>query len=288
MPIGLGILGGGLLSGVFGLAGAGISAGAAESAAQTQAQAAQYAANLQHGEFEQIRKALAPWVQSGKLGNADLLRLLTNGGINNSFLTRSPTTQLGAPLQDRAGSGINAMFKTAPSYNFELQQGANAITDAGTGVTGALSGNTMKSLANYGTGAAGQDFWNWYNAQNQQYWNRFNSITNRQNQVYNMLSGLSGQGLGAATQTGQFGQAAVSNIGNDIMSGAAASAAGTVGAANAITGGLNSLGGNIQSMALLQQLFANPNSGNVLPFQASPGANYGGSAFDTGQNFQSL
>lgn len=259
MPIGIGIG----AAGLFGLLGSGISAFGAESAASTQAQAAQYAANLQHGEFEQIRKALEPWVKSGRISNADLLGLLTRQGATQSFLTTSPATlaHLGRPPSDTPGSGLMRQFQSSPSYNFELQQGSQAIQDAGAGVTGALSGNTLKSLQGYGTGLAGQDFWNWYNAQNSQYWNQYNAAANRQGQVYNMFAGLSGQGLGAATQTGQFGQAAVSNIGNDIMSGAAASAAGTVGATNAITGGINSLG----TAALLQSLYGGGGGGFLIP-----------------------
>src|SRR5215472_11464415 len=277
MPIGLGILGGGLLSGIFGLAGAGISASAAEQAAQTQADAAKYAANLQHGEFAQIRKALEPWVRSGRIGNADLLRLLTGGpgGARGSFLTENPAklAGIGQPMEDLSGSGIMKRFKDSPGYQFQLQQGLQAIQDAGSGTTGAIGGNTLKGLQTYGTGLANQDFWNWYNAQNQQYWNRYNAAANRQNSVYNMLTGLSGQGLGAATQTGQFGQAAVTNMGQDIMSGAAASAAGTVGAANAITGGLNSLGGNLMSMSILQQLYGGGYAGGAgsdIPNSAYP------------------
>ncbi|HEV2097705.1 MAG TPA: hypothetical protein VGR45_02130 [Stellaceae bacterium] len=231
---------------------------------------------MQHGEFEQIRKALEPWVRSGRLSNADLTRLLTSHGTN-SFLSMNPSrlAGIGGPLQDVRGSNIDKMFQTSPSYNFELQQGAQAIQDAGSGTTGAISGNTLKALQGYGTGLAGQDFWNWYNAQNSQYWNQYNAASNRQNSIYNMLTGLSGQGLGAATQTGQFGQAAVSNIGNDIMSGAAAGAAGTVGAANAITGGLSSLG----NAAMLQSLFANPNAATSGGFMF-PGTNtpFGGAS----------
>jgi len=265
MPVGLGILGGGLLSGLFGLGGAAISASAAEQAASQQAGAARYAANLQHGEFEQIRKALEPWVKSGRIGNADLLRLLTRGGGRDSFLTESPArlAGIGVPPEDLKGSGLMDRFQTSPGYGFQLRQGLQAIQDAGTGTTGAIGGNTLKALQTYGTGLANQDFWNFYNANNQQYWNRYNAAANRQNSIYNMLTGLSGQGLGAATQTGQFGQAAVSNMGQDIMSGAAAGAAGTVGAANAITGGLNSLGSNLMSMSLLQQLYGGGFGGGV-------------------------
>src|SRR5215472_8755973 len=116
MPVGLGILGGGLLSGLFGLGGAAISASAAEQAASLQEGAARYAANLQHGEFEQIRKALEPWVRSGKIGNADLLRLLTGRGTQ-SFLTESPARLAGlrgGPPEDLSGSGLMRRFQTSP------------------------------------------------------------------------------------------------------------------------------------------------------------------------------
>jgi hypothetical protein len=55
----------------------------------------------------------------------------------------------------------------------------------------------------------------------------------------NRLLGIVSNGQNAAAQTGALGAQTASTVGNDITSGAAASAAGTVGAANAYGGVLN-------------------------------------------------
>lgn len=77
------------------------------------------------------------------------------------------------------------------------------------------------------------------------------------NQNIAQRQNLVGMGLGAATRTGQFGAQATSNITDLITSGAAARAAGEIGAANAITQGRQGIigaGANIGSAALMGPL----------------------------------
>jgi hypothetical protein len=255
IPLGLGLA----ISGGAGLLGSLFSSNAAQNAAQTQAQAAEQASEIQQKEFNRIFQSLAPYRRTGTEANTALQRLLGlasgGGDVNASFLTKSPFATLGAPLEDVAGSRIDKQFQASPSYQFELGQGAQAIQNAGAGVTGALSGNTLKALQTYGTGLAGEDFWNWYNAQNQQYWQRYGALTGRQNQIYNMLTGLSGAGQNAAAQTGAFGQAAASQIGQNTIGAGNALAAGQIGSANALVGGLNSIGSLPLQSAILSQIY---------------------------------
>src|SRR6185312_1307095 len=83
------------------------------------------------------------------------------------------------------------------------------------------------------------------NTYQQQYENALKSfMTNYgvQSDTYNRLSGLVGVGENAAAGVGNAGLQTASNAGNFLTSGANAQAAGMIGGANAITGGLGSIG----------------------------------------------
>ena len=75
-----------------------------------------------------------------------------------------------------------------------------------------------------------------------------------------MLNSLVTGGQNAAANVGTTGAQVASTIGNDITGGAAAGAAGTVGSANAIAGGVNSLSNSY----LLSQLLGG-GSGTASP-----------------------
>ncbi len=143
-----------------------------------------------------------------------------------------------------------ADFQADPGYQFQLQQGQQAIGNyaAAHGMSG--SPGTLKDLATFTTGLAGQDYgaaFNRYMAQNQN--------------IYNMLSGMSDTGANTAGGIANLGTAAASNIGNYLTQGANATAAGTIGSANAI----NSTIGNLTNDYMMSQLFA----GNTNPIDMS-------------------
>lgn len=206
---------------VAGIAGSAMQAGAASDAADTQAQAANNAANMQWQQFQQMQKNLKPYMDLGTnniQGMQDQLGRL--GGMQFSF---NPTMQ---------------QLEQTPGYQFTLNQGLNTLNNqmAAKGLN--LSGAQARGIADYTTGLAS-------NTYQQQYQNALqNFMTNYGvgSDQYNRLAGLVGIGENAAAGVGNAGLQTASNAGNLLTSGANAQAAGRIGSANAIAGGLSSAG----------------------------------------------
>lgn len=240
-------------AGVAGLAGSAISSSASKSAADTQAQAAQNASQLQWQQFQQMQQNLQPYMQLGTNTLPQLQGQL--GTLGNMQFSFNPTEQ---------------QLQQTPGYQFTLNQGLNTVNNqlAAKGLN--LSGAQAKGIGQYTTGLADTTY-------QQQYQNALqNFMTNYgvQSDQYNRLASLLGVGENAAAGVGNAGLQTASTAGNLLTSGANAQAAGTVGSANAISGGLSGLGSN----ALLYSLM-NPS--------ASSGSIYGSaySGFDNPSNY---
>lgn len=81
-----------------------------------------------------------------------------------------------------------------PGYQFRLQQGLKAIQNATTAQGMHDSGAALKALQDYAQGSASQE-----------YQAAFDRYQQEQQNAYNRLAGVSGQGMQAAGQIGQFG-----------------------------------------------------------------------------------
>lgn len=197
------IVGGALIGGI-----------ASNSAANTQADAAQNAAQLQMDQYQQTRTDLAPWRQAGS--NA----LGTIGEMQPQFTHQFNAQDLQSNL--------------APNYQWQLQQGLGATQNLANAGGGLLSGNTLKGINDYAQNFAGNAY--------QQAFNNYNA---QQTNIFNRLSTIAGLGSTANQTSAVAGQQAAGNAGGYLTSGAAAQAAGTVGAANAVNNGIgNYLGWN--------------------------------------------
>jgi hypothetical protein len=184
-----------------------------------------------------------------------------------------------------------------PGYQFAFDQGLQALqrSQAATGISG---GGAAKAAEQYGQGLASTNYNNAYNqalqsygtnqgaAQNalasqsglygqqlaaaQQalsgqsgvYGTNYDVTRGTLNDYYNRLAGLAGIGQTATSQLGSAGQNYASNAGNLLTSGAAAQAAGQMGAANALSGGLGGLGNTAQNLYALNTIYGQP-GGNV-------------------------
>ena len=126
-----------------------------------------------------------------------------------------------------------------PSYQFRMNEGTRNLmaSAASRGLTG--SGQNLKDITNYGQNAASQE-----------YQSAYDRFMNNQTTQYNRLAALASTGQSAAAGVGNAGMQTGQNIAQNTMSGvnasnqmltgaAAANAAGAVGQANAITGGIN-------------------------------------------------
>ena len=129
---------------------------------------------------------------------------------------------VGLDGNDAQAQAIQAL-QNSPQYAALLGQGENRILANASATGGLRGGNTQGALAQFAPAL----------------------LSAQINDQYNRLGGLSSMGLGAATQTGAFGQASTNNVtqllgqqGAALAGGALAQGRTQAGYANAITGAL--------------------------------------------------
>jgi hypothetical protein len=133
-----------------------------------------------------------------------------------------------------------------PSMAFRLGIGEQTTQRAANVGGGALSGNTLRALQDYSQGLASTE-----------YSNAFNRFQTERGNIYNTLANIAGMGQGAVNTGVAAGQATAQNLGQLAVGGGQAQAAGTIGAANALAGGLGGVGNAAQMFALGQSGFFN-------------------------------
>ena len=212
------------------LGSAALGAVASRSAAKTQAGAAAQAADVQRSQFEQTRADQAPYREAGYNALAELQR--TAGNVPAAF---------------KFGAGD---YQADPGYAFRLSEGQKALERNAAARGGLISGGALKAAQRYGQEMGSQEFGNAYNRALTSY----NTDVARENQLYNRQAGLAGIGQTSTNLVGQAGQNYATNVGNLMTGAGAAQAAGQVGMANAITGGLGTYLNYTQGNALLDAL----------------------------------
>lgn len=267
-----------LLGGIFG-------ASAAQKAAAQQAAAGRAAASQQQiagtqardyetGQLASERTTATPYLGVGQVGANALTSALSPGGD----LSSRWTSTFQAPTAAEAAA--------TPGYQFQLQQGLNALQNSAAARGGLLSTGTAKNLNNYAQGVASTNYQNTYNNALQAYNTNFSTNEQSQNDLFNRLYSTTGLGANAAAnlnnvtagstnalQSGILGNA--TQIGNDIMGVGNAQAAGTVGAANALQGGLQGAGNAIGQGISLQSILGAMNTSNTQQMPSTP---FGGDA----------
>lgn len=269
-----------------------LGAAASNKASKTQAGTASQAAGLTTDQFQQNREALAPWARGGRMANDRLNALLGIGsGIGeddprfraiydplvrayekrytekmggNLYRDGDPRIrerrleqlrrdamaqatqqyggsdpEYGSLLDDFTGEDL----ENEPGYQFGLSEGNKAIERAAAARGRYDSGDTLKALTRFGSDYASTKFDD-----------AFNRDAANKSRTYGFLSGQSGTGVNAAGQMAGLGANAASGAGAALMQGADASAAGTVGAANALTNGVGSYLGYQNNQATLDYL----------------------------------
>jgi hypothetical protein len=176
---------------------------AAKSAASTQSAAADRAAELQKEQFERQVELQAPFREAG-------VRALPE-------LEAASRYTLFGPEQ----------FSKDPGYGFRLAEGQKALDRQAAARGGLISGGALKAAQRYGQEMGTQE-----------YTNAFNRYQTERQARLNPLQSLAGFGQTSVNQLGQAGHNYASNVGNLMTGAGAAQAAGQVGMANAVTGGL--------------------------------------------------
>ena len=251
---------------------------AAQQAGQVQNAAAQQAADDTMQMFNTTQANLQPFISQGTTGNA-LLGYLTGANSNLPAGTTSPkgigtgTLASGGLLASpQAWNPTMAGLAATPGYQFTLQQGLQAAQNGFAAQGLGSSGAAEKGAINYAEGLAGTT----YQQQFQNYLSQSQLQLANQQQQYNMLGGLAQSGQNAAANLGNTGLNSTGQAGGFSTSGAAAQAAGIVGAQNATASGLNALGG-LGTSGLQYALLSGNNSG-ASPGNASLGSTLSGAA----------
>ncbi|HXJ61898.1 MAG TPA: hypothetical protein VNU68_35110 [Verrucomicrobiae bacterium] len=199
---------------------------------------------------------MQPYVEAGGNALGELQRLLGIGAGGAG--ATSPLLQMlgyGGAGGTGAGNIDPRTFQGSPGYQYQLQQGTNAVTNSAHGNVG---GNALRALQQTGQGLANQNF--------NQYLGNFSGAWGN---LLGNLSNLAGSGQNAAANLGGIGTGVASQIGANTIGGGNALAAGQVGGANAITGGFGQAGTAIGSA------FQNPQFQSWLKGLVSSGANDG-------------
>ena len=167
--------------------GGAISSSGAQSAARTQADAANRSADLQKEMFDEQKRLSEPYRQAGLTGQNRLMELLGLGGNTGAAGYGQYSRDFG--MQD---------FQQDPGYQFRLGEGLKAMGHRAGARGGLISGQTMKGMEDYRQGLASQEYGNAFN--------RYQ--TNRQNQLAplgSLMSSGQAAAVGQAAQAGQYG-----------------------------------------------------------------------------------
>lgn len=195
----------------------------ARSAANQQQDATNASIAAEQSGQDAALKAQQPFLDAGYKGDNRLLELLGLGGDTSA-----------------AGYGsLNTPFKfdqsnlaSDPGYQFQLQQGQQALDRKAAAGGGFYSGAALKGASAFNQNLAGTTFGDAYNRE----LNAFQ--TNRANTL-NPLQSLAGQGQSAANTTGQIQTSEANSLAGLLTGNANAQGAASIAQGNALTNGLN-------------------------------------------------
>lgn len=220
-----------------------LGAGASMYAADKQAGAAGAASGMSQQQFAATSANLQPYVNQG-------VHALGQMG-----------TQFGTPTSPGNKPFSLADFQQSPAYQFNLEQGMNAINKGAAARGNLYAPQTLQDLGKYAQGTASNE-----------YQNAFSNYNTNQNNLFSRLQTLSGQGANAASGLGGFGAQTAGQVGANMIGAGNAQAAGIVGGTNAISGGV----GDYYNYRLMQQIlgqqqrptygeaYSNSNPGGVI------------------------
>src|SRR5262249_46306478 len=124
---------------------------AAQSAATGQAQAGTQAQSAIESQIQNEAKVSAPYTTLGQSTSQSLLNALQPGG----YLATGWNQTFTAPTAAQAAA--------TPGFQFQLQQGLNALQNSAAARGGLLSTGTAKNLNNYAQGVASTNYQNTFN-----------------------------------------------------------------------------------------------------------------------------
>lgn len=185
-----------------GLLGAGASIFGANKAADAQKQAAEQALSFQKQQFDTNQANFKPFIDNGA-GASNLLASFY--GLNGA--------------NPALGQNALQQFAKSPDYTFALGQGQSALDNTAAAKGGVLGGNQIRAQTDYAQGVASQNLGNYLQR----------------------ISGMSGQGITAASGAAGSQTVGANNMANSAMAAGTADASGILGTVKGFNSGLNSL-----------------------------------------------
>ena len=193
---------------------------AATKSANIQADATKYAADVEREMYEQQREDLAPYRELGYTSLGEIESRLPY------FTSEFTGDQLAKYLD--------------PATAFQMKYGTQATERMANVGGGALSGNTLRRLTEFGQELGSTA-----------YQGAFNRFQTERGNIYNTLANIAGMGQGAVNTGVAASQNLAGNLTSLTTGGAAAQAAGQVGAANAWSNAIQGPSNYMQLSALL-------------------------------------
>jgi hypothetical protein len=160
---------------------------------------AQNALDAQNQIWSGTQENLSPYTAAGKTSVNNLANLVNNPATFQYGQFQAPTLE---------------QARNMPGYQFQLQQGVDALDKSAAARGNLFSGNQGVALQQYGQGLADTSYNNLYNQALQTYMTNYGVHNQGLQEQIGALGGLSGQGLSAAGTEGSLGQATAGNIGN--------------------------------------------------------------------------
>jgi hypothetical protein len=180
-----------------------LGSNASNQAANTQANAANRAADLQYKQYQENVARQKPFYDVG----VNALPELVQASKYTPF------------TMDK--------FQQDPGYAFRLKEGQQALDRSAAARGGLISGGALKAATRYGQDMGSQE-----------YTNAFNRYQAERQARLGPLQSLTGMGQTTAQQIGGAGQTMASNVGEAYQGAANARASGYLGGANAVAGGV--------------------------------------------------
>jgi hypothetical protein len=205
---------------------------AATKAADTQAAAADRAAELQYKQYQEQQELQKPFREAGLTAQNRLL----------DYLGLSPGAK-----GKYAGDFSMRDFQQDPGYGFRMSEGLKALDRTAAARGGLLSGSTLKGAQRFGQDLASQEYQNAFN--------RYQ--VNRSNQI-NPLQSLLGSGQSATNVLGTAGQNYANQAGEAYMGAGNARASGYIGSANALSNAFGGVSNAITNYNLLNTMRTPP------------------------------
>lgn len=228
-----------------------------------QSNAAQNAANTQSIAAQQAQQL--------ELQNQQAAQQAQQTSLGNVTAAEQPYQQLGATsannlanlLQKGFSAPTLAQAEQTPGYQFNLQQGTQAINENAAATGNLLSGNTGTALEKYGQGLATTTYQQAYQNALNQYTANYQSLLGGTNAGLQSTGQLTGANLATAGNLANIDLTGGQQQASQINNAAAARASGYIGSANAQANMFNGIGNSLTQGLLLNSIYGNSGGGGV-------------------------